>query len=57
MLSFMLIKSRKVLEDLELHFLNPRKLKTMYSIKTNLNILDSTKKFLKHYLVFNCKLA
>ena len=57
MLSFTIIKSRKNLEDLELRFLNSRKLKITYSIHTNSNILDSAKKFLKHYLVFDCKEA
>ena len=57
MLSFTIIKSRKVLEDLELRFLNPRKLKITYGIKANLNMLDSRKNFLKHYLVFDCKEA
>ena len=60
MLSFTLMKSQKVLEVLELRILrilNPRKLKITYSIKTNSNMLDSTKRFLKHYLVFDCKEA
>ena len=57
MLSFTTVKSLKVLEVLQLHFLNPRKLKITYGIKANSNMLDSKKKFLKHYLVFDWKEA